>query len=332
MKGFLIINLGSPDELTLKDTKKFLTELLSDDYVIDLPKFLQKILVKGLIVPLRSKKTLKAYETIWTKKGSPLRRDTDVLAQQLEDFLKSPVRAAMRYRHPSLTNAIQELIDLKCREIKVLPLYPQYSSSTSLSSIQATKETIEKIDSSIKLEFINCFYDTPDYIDILSKHIIKYLPSNFDHLLFSYHGLPKRQIIKSDPSGSHCLRESNCCEKTSNVQKFCYKYQAIQTSKLCAQKLKLKPHQWSIAFQSNIGPGWLKPSTKDKLKSLPHNGKKNIAVGCPSFYIDNLETLEEISIRGKEVFKNSGGDDFSYIPCLNYSKESVRFLSSILLS
>ena len=305
MKGVLLINLGTPDNLELISVKKYLKEFLSDGYVVDIPTIIRKILVNLIIVPFRSRKTQEAYKSIWTKKGSPLIINTNLIKEKLDQKIEYPVEMAMRYQNPSIERGLISLIEKGCKEIIVLPLYPHYAEATSLTTKLKVEEVRDVLDLDIKLSFLNEFYKEAGYIDSLSKQINTYVTKDIDFLLFSYHGIPKRQNIRTNPT---------------------YEEQVKLASKLCAEKLNLKDDQWGVAFQSRLGPGWLQPFTDKMLENLPKNGKRKIAVVCPSFVADNLETLEEINIEAREIFIESGGQKFIFIPCLNNDDKWIDFL------
>lgn len=306
MRGVLLVNLGTPDDLSLSSIKKFLKEFLSDDYVVDLPKIIQKILVNLIIVPFRSKKTKKAYESIWTEDGSPLIINTKLIAQKLHDKISYPVEVAMRYQNPSIKSSLLKLKQKGCNEIIVVPLYPHYAESTSLTTQVEVERVAQGLDLDIKLTFSETFYKEDGYIKALSSKIKNDLPSDYDYLLFSYHGIPKRQSIRTNPT---------------------YKDQVIEASKLCSKELSLNDKKWGFSFQSRIGPGWLEPFTDKVLEELPKKGMKRVVVVCPSFVADNLETLEEINLEARKIFLESGGKEFTYIPCLNDNNDWIDFLS-----
>ena len=309
MKGVLLINLGTPDNLELISVKKYLKEFLSDGYVVDIPTIIRKILVNLIIVPFRSRKTQEAYKSIWTKKGSPLIINTNLIKEKLDQKIEYPVEMAMRYQNPSIERGLISLIEKGCKEIIVLPLYPHYAEATSLTTKLKVEEVRDVLDLDIKLSFLNEFYKEAGYIDSLSKQISTYVTNDIDFLLFSYHGIPKRQNIRTNPT---------------------YEDQVKLASKLCAEKLNLKDDQWGVAFQSRLGPGWLQPFTDKMLENLPKNGKRKIAVVCPSFVADNLETLEEINIEARETFIESGGHEFIFIPCLNNDDKWIDFLADYI--
>ncbi|MEC7830305.1 MAG: ferrochelatase [Pseudomonadota bacterium] len=309
MKGILLVNLGSPDDLNLSSIKRYLKEFLSDDFVVDLPKIVQQILVNCIVIPFRSKRTKKAYEAIWTAEGSPLLINTKNIAQKLYEKINSPVEIAMRYQNPSIESALMQLKERGCREVVVVPLYPHYAEATSLSTKIETERVAKNLGLEISLSFSNEFYKENGYIKALSSKIERHLPIDYDYLLFSYHGIPKRQNLKTDPT---------------------YEEQVLQTSKLCAQKLNIQVEKWGVSFQSRIGPGWLQPFTDKVLEDLPKKEIKKIAVVCPSFVADNLETLEEINLEAKETFLTSGGVEFTYIPCLNDDNDWINFLTDYI--
>ena len=328
MQGILLINLGSPKELQLKSVRSYLKEFLSDDLVIDIPKIFQQLLLNLIILPFRPKKTLEAYSSIWTKEGSPLILNTNKIAKSLSKKSGIAVEVAMRYQEPKIYDALKNLIAKGCKDITVIPLYPHYAMATTLTTIKEVKRVAKDMD--LNLKFIESFFKEPAYINSLSKKITSYLKDETDYLLFSYHGIPERHILKTDLTKSHCLNTPDCCNKESASKPFCYKAQVLETSKLCAKEIGLESDQWGVSFQSRLGPGWLKPFSDIELAELPKKGKKNIAVVCPAFVADNLETLEEMDIRGRETFLDSGGNSFTYVPCLNDDDSWIDFLSSLV--
>ena len=328
MKGILLINLGSPKDLELESIKEYLKEFLSDDLVIDYPKLLQQILVNWIIVPSRYKNTREAYSEIWTKNGSPLINDTRILGEKVSLKSDTPVEVSMRYQFPSIKEGLVNLKKKGCSEIFVVPLYPHYAMSTVLTTENEVKRIKNELKLDLKLNFIGAFYSEQEYISSLSEVIRNNRHEESDFLLFSYHGIPNRHLVKTDPTKSHCLQVKNCCDVESKAKPFCYKAQVIETSKLCAERLELKENEWGISFQSRIGPGWIQPFTDKELVRLAKEGIKNLDVVCPAFVTDNLETLEEMNIRGRETFLEAGGQSFNYIPCLNDEESWVDFLVS----
>ena len=326
MKGILLINLGSPKDLELESIKEYLKQFLSDDLVIDYPKLLQQILVNWIIIPSRYKNTREAYSEIWTKNGSPLINDTRILGEKVSLKSDTPVEVSMRYQFPSIKEGLVNLKKKGCSEILVVPLYPHYAMSTVLTTENEVKRIENELELDLKLNFIGAFYNEQEYISSLSKVIRNNRNKESDFLLFSYHGIPNRHLVKTDPTKSHCLQVKNCCDVESKAKPFCYKAQVIETSKLCAERLELKENEWGISFQSRIGPGWIQPFTDKELVRLAEEGVRNLDVVCPAFVTDNLETLEEMNIRGRETFLEAGGKSFNYIPCLNDDESWVDFL------
>ena len=317
MKGVLLINLGSPENNDLDSVKKFLREFLNDKFVINLPKFIRNFIVNLIIVPFRSTKTLKAYKSIWVNKESPIIRNTQSIGKKLQNLVSIPVEVAMRYQKPTIGGALKKLSINGCNEITAIPLYPHYAMSSSLTTINHINELNVKLGINLKINIIESFYNDDRYIKALSENIRNNIPRDLDFLLFSYHGIPNNHLLKMDPTKAHCLKSNDCCELKSNAKRYCYKAQVLETSRLCSSYLDLQDNEWGVSFQSRLWPGWIKPWTDIELQRLPKSGKKNIAIVCPAFVADNLETLEEIKIRGKKKFLEAGGESFTYIPCLN---------------
>ncbi|MDA9712023.1 ferrochelatase [Acidimicrobiaceae bacterium] len=330
-EAVLLVNLGSPKKLDKKSVREYLDVFLSDDYVVDIPKFLQQLILKLFILPFRPKQTLHAYEQIWTNAGSPLIISTLNIKNKLIKKTGWHVEIAMRYEDPSIELALNNLKLNGFNKIYVVPLYPHNAMATTIT----TKVEVEKLASEVfpeaELNFIKPFYKNEKYIKAISKGVRKYLlEHNFDKLIFSYHGIPKRQARKTDETGSHCFESNDCCEVESLGSADCYKAHTVQSSILIAKELGLKTSEWEIAYQSRIGPGWLTPFTDKRLEVLPSEGAKSVGVLCPSFISDCLETLEEIDIRGRKTFMDSGGEKMTYIPCLNDSNETIDLLVSIV--
>lgn len=314
------MNLGSPDSTSVKDVKKYLSEFLMDEKVIDKPYLFRLMLVRGIIVPFRAPKSAHAYQTIWTKDGSPLVALTRQLQEILQQEIGSPVTMAMRYGNPSPADAFDALLktvpDLD--EVLLIPMYPHYAMSSYETAIEYAQDIHKKKKYQFSLKFVKPFYNNNEYIDALSERIRPYLENEFDHILFSYHGLPERHIQKSDITAQHCLRVADCCNVASPAHQHCYRHQCLTTMKLVAEKLGLPAEKYSYSFQSRLGRDeWLKPATESRLEDMPKEGIKKLLVVCPAFVSDCLETLEEIAIRGKESFLQAGGETYEAIPCLN---------------
>ena len=329
--GVLLINLGSPKELTKKSVKEYLRVFLSDDYVLDIPKILQQLILRLFILPFRPKNTLEAYELIWTPEGSPLILSTKSIAKKLSKKTGWDVNYAMRYEDPSIEKALVNFKSKGIYKIIVISLYPHNAMATTITTEMETRIVANKISENFELIFTKPFFDNEIYINTLCNSIKPYIEkSSFDKIIFSYHGIPKRQAKKTDETGEHCFSTGNCCEIESEGSKDCYRSHTRIASDLTAKKLGLSEDQWEVAYQSRLGPGWLTPFTDRRLAELPEEGKENIAILCPSFISDCLETLEEIDIRGRKTFFDAGGRNMTYIPCLNDSEETVALLENLV--
>ena len=329
--GVLLINLGSPKELSKKSVRQYLRVFLSDDNVVDLPKFFQQFILRLFILPFRPKNTLEAYEKIWTKEGSPLIISTESIANKLTEKTGWNVEYAMRYEEPSIEKALHKFKKNEIKKIYVISLYPHNAMATTVTTELETRNVAMKVSNDFELIFTKPFFDNEEYINAMVNSIRPYVENkSYDKIIFSYHGIPKRQAKKTDETGEHCFSTSNCCEIENDGSKDCYRSHTRIASDLTAKKLGLKDDQWEIAYQSRIGPGWLTPFTDKRLAKLPEEGKDNIAILCPSFISDCLETLEEIDIRGRETFLKAGGKNMTYIPCLNDSEDTINLLENLL--
>ena len=330
-EGVLLINLGSPKELNKKSVKEYLRVFLSDDNVVDIPKFFQQLILRLFILPFRPKNTLEAYEKIWTKNGSPLIISTESIANKLTKKTGWQVEYAMRYEEPSIEQALNSFKRKGVNKIYVISLYPHNAMATTITTELETRSVAMNIANDIELIFTKPFFDNEEYINAMVNSIKPFVENqSFDKIIFSYHGIPKRQAKKTDETGEHCFSVSNCCEIENEGSKDCYRSHTRIASDLTAKKLGLKDDQWEVAYQSRIGPGWLTPFTDKRLAKLPEEGKDNIAILCPSFISDCLETLEEIDIRGRETFFNAGGKNMTYIPCLNDSEDTINLLENLV--
>ena len=330
-EGVLLINLGSPKEMSKKSVRQYLRVFLSDDNVVDLPKFFQQFILSLFILPFRPKNTLEAYEKIWTKEGSPLIISTESIANKLTEKTGWNVEYAMRYEEPSIEKALHKFKKNEIKKIYVISLYPHNAMATTVTTELETRNVAMNVSNDFELIFTKPFFDNEEYINAMVNSIRPYVENkSYDKIIFSYHGIPKRQAKKTDETGEHCFSTSNCCEIENDGSKDCYRSHTRIASDLTAKKLGLKDDQWEIAYQSRIGPGWLTPFTDKRLAKLPEEGKDNIAILCPSFISDCLETLEEIDIRGRETFLKAGGKNMTYIPCLNDSEDTINLLENLV--
>ncbi|MES2003157.1 MAG: ferrochelatase [Bacteroidota bacterium] len=319
-KAILLMNLGSPDSTEVKDVRKYLNEFLMDGRVIDIPWIARALLIKGIIVPSRAPKSAAAYRTIWTKEGSPLIVLTNQLQEALQQQVSVPVAIAMRYGSPSPKQAYDLLLQQNpaLDEVIIVPLYPHYAMSSYETAVVQAKEQHAAGKYPFRISFVKPFYNEPGYIAALADTIQPWLQKEYDHILFSYHGIPERHLRKTEGgNGCNCMKTSNCCETNTEAHATCYRHQVFTTTKLVAEKLGLPGDKYSISFQSRLGGGWLQPFTDKRLEEMPKEGIKKLLILCPAFVSDCLETLEEIAERGKESFMEAGGESYNMIPCLN---------------
>jgi ferrochelatase len=330
MKGILLVNLGSPDSAEPKDVKKYLGEFLMDERVIDLPLWARTLLVKGIILNTRPKASAAAYKKIWWKEGSPLIVISERLHNKIQKQVDVPVALAMRYGSMTIKKGMQELVDKGVEEILIFPLYPQFAMATTETILVLAEAIKKECFPQVKLDSVKAFYNKPDYIEVLANSIKKHLEGKpYDHLLFSYHGVPERHIRKRDVTKSHCKIDGSCCATPSKAHEFCYRHQCFEVTRLVAERLKLKENTYSTSFQSRLGfDPWLQPYTDRTIERLGKQGVKNMAIVTPAFVSDCLETLEEIAMEGQEIFHEMGGNEFTTIPCLNDDREFAYLLSN----
>ena len=331
-RGILLVNLGSPDSPTMIDVKYYLNEFLMDSNVIDLPWILRRILVSFFILPWRPAKSANAYQAIWTKEGSPLICHSKHLTKILASQLDMPVELAMRYGQPDMERAMEKLANQpNITEILLFPLYPHHTMSTIKTTSQRAREIIFKNKLPVTLKIHPEFYNNEHYIEALVASARPWLEQEFDHLIFSFHGVPIRHILKDDASRQHCFKQHNCCNKDSATHKTCYRHQVYRTAASFVKLADISEDKYTVSFQSRLGKArWLEPNSVDTLKLLAKNGAVNVLIICPSFVSDCLETLEEINIAARKIFLNSGGKSLKLIPCLNEHPTWVHILSQWL--
>ncbi len=329
-RAVLLMNLGSPDSTDVKDVKKYLDEFLMDERVIDKPFLQRYLLVKGIITRFRAPKSAEAYKSIWTDEGSPLIVLSRQLQKALQEQIEEPVELAMRYGNPSPKAAFDNLKAKypSLEEVIVVPLYPHYAMSSYETAVVYAEEIHKKGKYNFKLTTIKPFYNVDTYIDALAESIKPYLQQDYDKILFSYHSIPERHILKGDTTGSHCLQSEGCCTTASMAHKQCYRHQCYETTRLAAEKLGLPTEKYAVSFQSRLGRAeWLKPYTAMRLAAMPGEGTKKLLVVFPAFVSDCLETLEEIAIEGRHIFLTAGGTEFTSIPCLNVHPQWIKTLA-----
>jgi ferrochelatase len=317
-KGILLVNLGSPDSTSVGDVRKYLREFLMDGRVLDAPWPVRFCVVHFAILPSRPKESAHAYQKIWTPEGSPLVVTSRNVQKKLQALVDTPVELAMRYQNPSIESAIAKLRDAGVDHLLLIPLFPHYAMSSYETAVVRVQEVAAKIAPQMKVTVQPPYYDAPDYIEALAASAHNDLQNGYDHLLFSFHGIPERHLKKSDTTGCHCLARENCCEVPSPAHATCYRAQCFKTVAAFVAKANVPKGKYSISFQSRLGKDpWLKPYTDYELAELPKRGVKKILLICPAFVSDCLETIEEIGMRGRETFMGAGGKEFKQIPCLN---------------
>jgi len=325
MKGILLINLGSPDSTSTKDVRNYLDEFLMDERVIDMPYWKRFLLVKGIILNTRPKKSAAAYKKIWWKEGSPLEVISERFTEKLKNKIELPVALGMRYGSMSMGKAIDELHQKGVTEILMIPMYPHFAMSSYETVEVKANEILAKKYPKLKLESFPVFYNEPNYIKAMVSNIQNHLKGvDYEHILFSYHGLPERHILLADTTKSHCKLDGSCCDTPSEAHKTCYRHQCFETTKEIVKQLDLEGKTYSNSFQSRLlKDPWLKPYTDLEFERFPEEDIKKLVVITPAFVTDCLETLEEIAMEGKNQFLNAGGESYKHIPCMNDNDDWV---------
>ena len=316
-RGILLANLGSPSDPSVPAVRRYLNEFLMDPYVVSLPKPLRFLLVQ-VILRTRPAKTTKAYAEIWNEDGGPLLSCTRRVAKHLEEATDLNVAVGMRYGEPSFETAHRQLSG--CKEILLVSPYPQYAESTTKSMVEHFKKSFENK----RCLTTPPYYNDDEFIQAQSRQIHEHMLEETDHLLFSFHGIPVQHILSADPTGKHCLKTKNCCDMASISHATCYRHQCYETAISIAENVSVP---WSLSFQSRLGRAtWLTPYTIDHIRSLADKGVRRLAVVCPSFISDNLETLHEIAIEAEAIFRHSLGESLTLIPSLNLTKSWLDLL------
>lgn len=310
--GVLLVNLGTPDDPSPAAVRQFLKEMLSDRRIVDLPRILWWPILHGIVLRTRPQQSAEAYRKIWTPEGSPQL----ALGRRLVDKLRAArltVELGMTYRRPSIPQGIAALLNAGVNRLIVLPLFPQYSGATTGAVFDRVSAELRRQRRAPELKFVNDYHTAPGYIEALRQSVLEHWRTHGrpQHLLMSFHGLPKKNCDRGDP----------------------YRTQCEETSRLLAQALDLKSDEWSLGFQSRFGAQeWLQPYTAERIEELARDGVKRLGVICPGFAVDCLETLEEIAIRGAETFKEGGGQSLDYIPALNDRIAHAAFLTDLVHS
>ncbi len=323
--GVLLIQLGTPDAPRTAEVRRYLAEFLADPYVLDINPVGRWLLLHLIILRTRPAKSAEAYAKIWDERGSPLRYHSEDLraavAASLEDHV---VELGMRYGSPSIASKVEALAKAGCDRLVVLPLYPQYALSSTETALDDLRQALPGHFEPAQVELVDPFYDHPGYIEAFAavgRPVLDALEP--DHVLFSFHGLPNRHVRRCDPTGAHCLVKDDCCDVAIEANRRCYRMQSVHTARALATRLGLADERWSYAFQSRLTQDWLTPFTDEVLPELAKAGHKRVAVFCPAFVADCLETLEEIGIRADEDFRAAGGEALRLVPSLNATQPWV---------
>ena len=329
-KAILLINVGTPDSPEVRDVRKYLSQFLKDKRVITLPFVIRKILVDGIIVPFRSRKSSKLYRKLWTENGSPLLSYSRSLASKLNKELDENPKVffGMRYGNPSVKSAMKEIKDYSPDELMVLPLYPQYASSTTESSFDVIKRELASFKNEPEIKFVKQFYNCPEFIQVFYSQITKFKPFEYEHLVFSYHGLPLSHLneIHSYIDATNC----NCEYQMPTHGKFCYKAACYETTRLLAKELGIQKENYSVAFQSRLSRNWISPFTDEVIKDLAKKGVNKLLVIAPSFVTDCLETIIEIEDEYRTLFIKQGGLQLDLVHSLNDSDAWIKALAAII--
>lgn len=319
--GVLLINVGTPDSPSTRDVRRYLRQFLSDPRVLDSNAVLRTLLLYGVILPTRPARSARAYRKVWMQGGSPLRVHGQALRKAVSEALGDAfaVELAMRYGNPSIASGLERLRAADVDELILFPLFPQYSAAATGSALAEAFEQLGAGWDLVPVSTVAPFYDDPGFIDAIAAIAEPELAAfGADHVLFSYHGLPERQIRKSARDPDHCLASEGCCHAIEAAQSGCYRAQCFATSRTLRRRLGLDETHCSVAFQSRLGrTPWIRPFTDDELDQLPKRGVERLAVFCPSFVADCLETLEEIGIRARQQWEEAGGEQLLLIPCPN---------------
>jgi len=330
-RAVLIANLGSPDSTSVADVRRYLREFLGDGRVLDMPAPLRWLLLEGVILRSRPSRTAHAYSRIWTREGSPLVVTTERVRRALADALDPgvAVHTAMRYGSPSVASAVDAMAADGCDHVLLIPQYPHYAMSSWETAVVRVREEAAKRAPGMRITCVQPFYGDPDYIEALHAVASPHLMTAHDHLLFSYHGIPVRHLRKADSSRANCMVVADCCTTCSPAHATCYRAQCLRTTAEFALRAGLDPARYSISFQSRLaGEPWLEPFTDVEFARLPKAGVKRLLVMCPSFVADCLETLEEISIVGRETFLKAGGEHLEKVVCPNDHPAYIDFLAN----
>lgn len=331
-KGLLLVNLGTPDAPTWNGLRKYLSQFLTDRRVIDIPWLFRNILFRGVVVPIRSVRVAKLYKEVWTEEGSPLKVYGEKVTDGVQDILGDDfvVRLAMRYQNPSIEKGLNELISENVSEIIIFPMFPQYASASTGSVHEEVMRLLKKREIIPPVKMINSYFDNPDMIQLFADNARKHNLNNYDHFIFSFHGLPQRYLKKES---DFCKCDGQCCKTVQPVNQFCYSAQCHGTAYAIARELDIPTEKMTISFQSRLGPvDWLMPYTDKVLEEQVEKGNKKVLVFSPAFVADCLETIMEIGIEYKEDFIEDGGEELDYVVSLNDDPRWMQTIADIVTS
>lgn len=323
----IVLNIGTPKTPSDQDVQSYLTEFLSDKDVINIPGFIRIPLVKFWIAPTRAKSSAAKYRKIWTEQGSPLRFHSQNFADALSKELGHPVLVGMRYGQPSILSALKQAQQMGAKNLILLPMYPQFAEATTGSSLRAVTKLLKSMNWNVETKVIHDFYNSEAFLNSsLAGLDVEVVAKNYDHVLFSFHGLPVSQIKKDK-----ACQVGSCCDSEEACARRCYRAQTIATANLLAKKLKLKPESYSYSFQSRLGPvEWIGPYTDEVVEALAKKGVKRLLVFSPSFVADCLETLEEIGLEVRDIFKSNGGEVYDLHTCVNSNPEWIQSFAKLV--
>jgi protoporphyrin/coproporphyrin ferrochelatase len=330
--GVLLINLGTPDSPSVSDVRSYLSQFLNDPRVIDIPWLLRKMLVNLIIVPFRAPKSAKIYQKLWTDKGSPLLYYSEQVKTLLQRELSEDfdVYLAMRYKNPSIPNVLEAMRKKNYERIIVLPMFPQYASASTGSALDEVMRVIRKWWVIPEIKMISQYYDHPTFIEAFAERGRRYSIDDYDHVLFSYHGLPERQVDKvydNDLCANH-----DCEHEVTDDNKYCYKATCYATTRLLAEKLHIPAEKYTVCFQSRLDQKWLKPFSDEVVRECGRKGMKKILVFSPAFTADCLETIIEIGDEYQEIFKEHGGEKVQLVESLNDHPLWIKCLKELVLA
>lgn len=331
-KAVLLINLGTPDAPTRGAVYRYLKQFLLDPRVIDINAISRNLLVRGIIAPFRSGSSAELYKQVWTEEGSPLKVYGYLLQERVQELLGDDymVELGMRYQSPSIESALEKVLKAKVTEIIVIPLFPQYSSACVGSVHQEIMRLLSKKQNIPTTKFVSSYYDYEPMIEAFAARGRQYDVESYDHVLFSYHGLPERQIRKGDDFNQ--CKFGECCNKMSLDNQYCYRAHCFATTRAIAAKLEIATENYSVVFQSRLGRDpWLQPYTSDAVEELAKAGKKRVLVFCPAFIADCLETTIEIGVEYQEEFEGFGGEHLQLVEGLNDHPKWIEAVKNLVL-